>query len=113
MNATNRDSFAHVSHTFTHEGENNATYSDVVREITWNQKWADQIGLSAAKFWSPRGIIPPAITGLHNGDALRAWAENGIVNVVGDNTRPVLRNSVSPVMVVAKLRCMDADFGTD
>jgi hypothetical protein len=94
MNATTRDAFLHVSHTFTHEQENNATYSDVVREITWNQKWADQIGLSAAKAWSPRGIIPPAITGLHNADALRAWSENGIVNVVGDNTRPVLRNTV-------------------
>jgi hypothetical protein len=67
----------------------------VYREITWNQAWADQIGLSGANWWSPRGIIPPAITGLHNGDALEAWAENGIVNVVGDNTRPVLRNQVS------------------
>jgi hypothetical protein len=94
MNTTNRDNFLHLSHTFTHEEENNATYSDVLREITWNQKWADQIGLSSAKGWSSRGIIPPAITGLHNADALRAWSENGIVNVVGDNTRPVLRNTV-------------------
>jgi hypothetical protein len=94
MNNTNRDNFLHLSHTFTHEEENNATYSDVLREITWNQKWADQIGLSSAKAWSSRGIIPPAITGLHNADALRAWSENGIVNVVGDNTRPVLRNTV-------------------
>lgn len=95
MNVTNRDSFLHVSHTFTHEEENNATYRDVLREISWNQAWADQIGLSDAKFWSPKGIIPPAITGIHNVDALRAWAENGIANVVGDNTRPALRNPVS------------------
>jgi len=92
---SNRDAFLHVSHTFTHENENNATGNDVNREITWNQAWADQIGLSKAKAWSPRGIIPPAITGLHNGDALSAWSANGIVNVVGDNTRPVLLNTVS------------------
>jgi hypothetical protein len=94
MNTTNRDAFLHVSHTFTHEIETNASYSDVVREITWNQKWADQIGLSGSKFWSPRGIIPPAITGVNNADALRAWSENGIVNAVGDNTRYALRNKV-------------------
>jgi len=95
QNTTNRDSFLHVWHTLTHEEENNATYHDVYREITWNQAWAEQIGLSRAKWWSPRGIIPPAITGLHNVDALDAWAENGIVNVARDNTRPVLRNQVS------------------
>ena len=45
-----------------------------------------------AKRWSPKGIIPPAITGLHNADAIKAWMDNGIVHVVGDNTRPPLRN---------------------
>ncbi len=28
-----RDAFAHVSHTFTHEGLNNATYADATREV--------------------------------------------------------------------------------
>jgi hypothetical protein len=37
-------------------------------------------------------FIPPAITGLHNGDALRGFLDNGILCGVGDNTRPVLRN---------------------
>jgi hypothetical protein len=71
----------------------NATYSDASKEITFNQAWLKQVGLDAAKRWSPKGIIPPAITGLHNGDAIKAWLDNGIVNVVGDNTRPLLRNS--------------------
>ncbi|KFZ02885.1 hypothetical protein V502_11414 [Pseudogymnoascus sp. VKM F-4520 (FW-2644)] len=90
---SNRDTFYHISHTFTHEAINNATYFDVNQEITWNQAWLSQVGLSgnAARF-SQNGLIPPAITGLHNGDALRAFKTNGIVNVVGDNTRPVLRN---------------------
>jgi hypothetical protein len=94
LTPASRDSFMHVSHTFTHENENTATYSDVTSEITWNQKWLSQIALAKAKWFSPNGIIPPAITGLHNGDALKAWKENGILNVVGDNTRPVLLNTV-------------------
>ncbi|KAG9237924.1 hypothetical protein BJ875DRAFT_540047 [Amylocarpus encephaloides] len=88
-----RDSFMHVSHTFTHEDEDNATESDVLKEITWNQRWLQQMALSNAKWFSPSGIIPPAITGLHNGDALKTWKDNGIVNVVGDNTRSALLNS--------------------
>ncbi|RDL38733.1 Uncharacterized protein BP5553_03073 [Venustampulla echinocandica] len=93
--AANRDAFAHVSHTFTHEDQNNATYYDVTREISWNAAWLKQVGISSAAKFSPEGIIPPAITGLHNGDALRAWKENGIIYVVGDNTRPVLMNKVN------------------
>ncbi|EHL02098.1 hypothetical protein M7I_1877 [Glarea lozoyensis 74030] len=89
----NRDAFAHVSHTFTHEAQNNATYFDVTREISWNQAWFAQTGIADATMFSPNGIIPPAITGLHNGDALRAWLDNGIKYVVGDNTRPPLLNT--------------------
>ncbi|KAH8656621.1 hypothetical protein BGZ60DRAFT_384851 [Tricladium varicosporioides] len=90
--SANRDVFAHVSHTFSHEDQNNATYFDVNREISWNTAWLKQVGLSKANRFSSQGIIPPAITGLHNGDALRAWKDNGIIFVVGDNTRPVLMN---------------------
>jgi hypothetical protein len=107
----NRDNFAHISHTLwvtqeniswflltyhsTHEDLTNATYADTSREISFNQAWLKQVGLYAAKRFSPNGIIPPAITGLHNADALRAWKDNGIVNVVGDNTRPLLLNTVN------------------
>jgi hypothetical protein len=73
----------------------NATYSDTAKEITFNQAWLKQVGLDAALRWSGKGIIPPAITGLHNADTLRAWKDNGIVNVVGDNTRPLLLNTVN------------------
>jgi hypothetical protein len=87
----NRDAFAHVSHTFTHEDQDNATYFDVYREITWNSAWLKQVGIAAATRFS-KGIIPPAITGLHNGDAIKAWLDGGVTQVVGDNTRPVLMN---------------------
>lgn len=88
----NPNIFAAVSHTFTHEELNNATYYDASREIYFNIAWLKQIGLWDSTKFSPNGIIPPAITGLHNGDAIRAWMDNGIKFVVGDNTRPVLRN---------------------
>lgn len=88
----NRDSFATISHTFTHEEQNNATYSDVNKEISFNQAWLKQVTISDSLKFTSNGIIPPAITGLHNGDALQAWADNGITNCVGDNTRPVLVN---------------------
>jgi hypothetical protein len=93
--SSNLNAFAHISHTFTHEDQDNATYFDVYQEMTWNQAWLKQVGIAGATKFSPKGLIPPAITGLHNGDALRAWLAAGIVNAVGDNTRPVLMNQVN------------------
>ncbi|KAK6352394.1 hypothetical protein TWF730_009221 [Orbilia blumenaviensis] len=89
------DLFALVSHTFTHEGENPITYADSKREITYNQQFQQKSFFDKAKRFSPRGIIPPAITGLHNADAIKAWMEAGISYVVGDNTRAPLRNQQS------------------
>jgi hypothetical protein len=91
----NPNTFATVSHTFSHEELNNATYNDAYREIQFNIAWMKQIGLSAGNKFSPQGLIPPAITGLHNGDVIKAWMDSGIKYVVGDNTRPVLRNSAN------------------
>lgn len=70
--AANRDSFAHISHTFTHESLDNATYSDANKEIYFNVAWLKQIGIYYGERFSPNGIIPPAITGLHDGDVIRA-----------------------------------------
>ncbi|KAL3453610.1 hypothetical protein BJX65DRAFT_292627 [Aspergillus insuetus] len=85
--------YAHLSHTFTHLEQNNATYEDINKEISFNKIWLERVGFTAATYYTSNGIIPPAITGLHNGDALRAWWDNGITNCVGDNTRPVLLNT--------------------
>lgn len=95
MQPENRDVFSHVSHTFTHLELNNATYNDTWKEIAFNRDWLTLTGIADADRFSPFGIVPPAITGLHNGDAIRAWMDNGIQYVVGDNTRPLLRNDVS------------------
>lgn len=91
----NRDAFAHISHTFSHADLTNATYKDAAKEIQFNKAWLKQVGLETAKRFSGKGIIPPAITGLHNADVIQAWMDNGIVNVVGDNTRPLLKNKQS------------------
>ncbi|KAJ5428056.1 hypothetical protein N7445_009510 [Penicillium cf. griseofulvum] len=92
---SNLNKFGHISHTFTHEEQDNATYSDVFKEISFNQAWLKAVGIDKATKFTSNGIIPPAITGLHNGDALRAWWENGITNCVGDNTRPALLNKAN------------------
>jgi hypothetical protein len=78
---SNRDAFSHVSHTFTHEDQNNATYSDCYKEMSWNQAWLQASGIASAAKFSSGGLIPPAITGLHNGDALKAWSDCGITYV--------------------------------
>ena len=91
MNPSNRDQFSHLSHTFSHINLNNATYSDANKEIFFNQAWLAQVGIASGDF-SAAGLIPPAITGLHNGDVIRAWMENGLKYVVGDNTRSLLLN---------------------
>lgn len=96
-NAGNRDTFAHLSHTYSHMELNNATNSDAAKEIQFNQAWLSAVGLANARYFSPKGLIPPAITGLHNGDVLKAWKDNGLTNCVGDNTRPPLRNPNNPM----------------
>lgn len=93
--STNRDHFAHISHTFTHESLDNATYSDTNKEIFFNVGWLAQTGISAASKFSSNSLIPPAITGIHNGDAIKAWMDNGIKYVVGDSSRPLTLSTVS------------------
>lgn len=95
-NPANLNKYAHISHTFTHEDQDNATYSDVFKEISFNIAWLSQTGISSATRFTANGLVPPAITGLHNVDALQAWRDNGLTNCVGDNTRPVLTNTVNP-----------------
>lgn len=93
-NTTNRDAFGLVSHTFTHLELNNVTYADATREISFNLLYAELMNFTSAAKFSGSGLIPPAITGLHNGDVLRAWSDNGLWNAIGDNTRLPLRNPV-------------------
>ncbi|RMZ88212.1 hypothetical protein DV736_g4552, partial [Chaetothyriales sp. CBS 134916] len=91
---SNRDAFLQISHTFTHLNLDNATYSDALKEIQFNQAWFNQTGIGGnAATFSAGGLIPPAITGLHNGDVLRAWRDAGLNHCVGDSSRVALLNS--------------------
>ncbi|KAK5011639.1 hypothetical protein LTR28_010810 [Elasticomyces elasticus] len=92
FNATTRDAIGLVSHTFTHLELNTATYHDAYLEILTNLQFAEFLNFTVGPRFSGSGLIPPAITGLHNGDVLRAWSDNGLWNAIGDNTRPPLRN---------------------
>lgn len=94
FNASNRDAIGLVSHTFTHLELNTATYHDAYLEILTNLQYAEFLNFTVGPRFSGSGLIPPAITGLHNGDCLRAWSDNGLWNAIGDNTRPPLRNPV-------------------
>ncbi|KAH8883162.1 hypothetical protein GQ53DRAFT_431806 [Thozetella sp. PMI_491] len=91
--AAKRNAFAHLSHTYTHLNLNNATYSDAAKEIMFNRQWMAQLGIDQATRYSTKGLVPPNISGMHNGDVIKAWMDNNITYVVGDNTRSPLRNS--------------------
>ena len=92
-NPTNRDFFGWISHTFTHEDLENATYYDTNFQMSFNYHHAQLLGLTqSTRGWANKTFIPPAITGLHNGDALQAFMNNGIIGGVGDSTRPALVN---------------------
>jgi hypothetical protein len=56
----NRDAFSHVSHTFTHQEQNNATYSDIYKEMSWNQAWLEATGIASSSKFSNGCLIPPA-----------------------------------------------------
>lgn len=111
LTKANLDAFAHVSHTFSHQELNNATYNDAAREIAFNKAWLKQMGIDKASRFSPKGLIPPAITGLHNADVIKAWTDNGIINVVGDNTRPILRNTQNKYWPLASTAAVNGRDG--
>ncbi|KAI9348008.1 hypothetical protein BDR26DRAFT_834015 [Obelidium mucronatum] len=91
--------FLWLSHTFTHEIFNNNSYSDTTNEITFNFNLASKKywGLDGQPFWSNRSIVTPGISGIFNGDALRAMYDFGITNCVGDSSRPKTLNTERPL----------------
>jgi len=89
-----KESFYWVSHTFTHMELNNATYSDTVAEISFNSYFGSSkshLGGAGKSWYTHNALVPPAITGMFNGDALRAMKDNGIESVCGDNSRVELK----------------------
>ncbi|KAJ3095132.1 hypothetical protein HDU97_007245 [Phlyctochytrium planicorne] len=95
-NKANIDAFWWNSHTFTHEILNNNTFSDTLNEISFNYDMAQQIGLTTSAGWSNFSMVTPGISGLFNGDALRALTQFGITAAVGDTSRPKTTNLTNP-----------------
>jgi hypothetical protein len=92
QNPANLNGFAWTSHTFTHEDLENSTYYDTNIQMGFNIDHAAVTGINKATRWSSKSFIPPGISGMHNGDALKAFMDNGVLGSVGDSTRPVLVN---------------------
>ncbi|KAJ3004809.1 UNVERIFIED_CONTAM: hypothetical protein HDU68_004887 [Siphonaria sp. JEL0065] len=91
--------FFWVSHTFTHEIFNNNSYSDVINEVTFNLNLADgkYWNLASQSVWSSKSIVTPGISGIFNGDALKALSDSGIKGCVGDSSRPKTLNTDRPL----------------
>jgi len=88
----NQDNFYWVSHTFSHQKLDYASYHDADTEMKLNIKMSSEpyLGMYNRPCFSPNSIVTPEISGLHNGDALRALSENNVFYAVGDTSRPDL-----------------------
>ncbi len=85
--------FYWVTHTWDHADLTNATYEQTTWELTQNYPTAQQLGVWGGSDFSMNSMVNPAITGLFNGQVLEATYAQGIKYIVGDNSRPELRNS--------------------
>ncbi|KAJ3029935.1 UNVERIFIED_CONTAM: hypothetical protein HDU68_010621 [Siphonaria sp. JEL0065] len=91
--------FLWCSHTFTHEILNNNTYGDTSNEVNFNFHLASKSlwGLDGQPFWSNKTMVTPGISGLFNGDALKALWDFGITGAVGDSSREKTLNPIRPM----------------
>lgn len=78
--------FNWVSHTYTHPNLDDYSYAQVDEELKKNILVAKDLTAGAEEFYSPHSLVTPQISGLFNGEAIRAIKDNGIRSVVGDNS---------------------------
>ncbi|KAJ3416331.1 hypothetical protein HDV05_002271 [Chytridiales sp. JEL 0842] len=83
------------SHTFTHEDLNNCSYRDAFNEVNINRQFARGVGWESKPWFSSHSMVSPGISGVFNGDALRAFTAAGLTSVVGDITRPAINNNTN------------------
>lgn len=93
-----RDSFFWESHTWSHPYLDDMSYENVTLELSQQMNtWYDLFGGQQAMIDNPmackRSMVTPSISGLLNGDALKAIYDFGYHAVVGDNTKPEYRPS--------------------
>ena len=90
------DAFFWSHHTFTHMNLDNATSYDAAHQLSLNAAMAGALLLDTRASYSRRCLVTPQISGLANGDALRAFSEQGVACATGDNTWRHLRNPDNP-----------------
>lgn len=86
------EQFYWTSHGFTHQRLNVATATDVLNQVETNIKMAIRLGLYEKDIYSKHTIITPHGSGLHNGDALEAFANSTITSAAGVVGRPDSNN---------------------
>ncbi|MFM2151836.1 MAG: hypothetical protein RL199_271 [Pseudomonadota bacterium] len=77
--------FHWLSHTFTHRNIDATGYDETWAELEQNEDLRAALGLAP---FSPRGLIQPEVSGLHNPAAMEAITDFGIEYVVSDTSRP-------------------------
>ncbi|OUM59544.1 hypothetical protein PIROE2DRAFT_14877 [Piromyces sp. E2] len=84
-----QDDFYWLTHTFSHMKLDVASYYDSFQEIKVNIKMSDEpyLGMYNRPCFSKHSIVTPEISGLHNGDNLKAFTENQVYYAVGDTSR--------------------------
>jgi hypothetical protein len=89
-----QDDFYWLTHTFSHQKLDFASYRDTDLEMKENIKMSKEpyLGMYDRDCYSQHSIVTPEISGLHNGDALRALTDNQVYYAVGD----VSRTDLSP-----------------
>ncbi|KAJ3315536.1 hypothetical protein HDU76_002165 [Blyttiomyces sp. JEL0837] len=107
---TNAKNFYLNHHTFSHESKilvplskfyantenlNNCSYYDAYNELQSNIYIAQVAGWTGQPYWSGHSMVTPSISGLFNGDALKALYDLGIRSIQGDTTRLNTLNSTN------------------
>eukprot|EP00026_Physarum_polycephalum_P003031 Phypoly_transcript_03040.p1 GENE.Phypoly_transcript_03040~~Phypoly_transcript_03040.p1 ORF type:complete len:833 (+),score=110.97 Phypoly_transcript_03040:44-2542(+) len=91
-----QNKFWFLSHTWDHPCDlDTGSYAEMSGEITNNTQFTPSFltgGLSSPQF-SGDSIVTPCITGLFNGQVLKAMVDNGIVNCVGDTSVAALQSA--------------------
>lgn len=89
---TMRDDFFWESHTYSHPYLDNMTYDEVKEELDKNTEGAKELFDNDLNnpMYCRKSIVTPSISGMYNGEALRAMWDVGLRYVVGDNSRPDL-----------------------
>ncbi len=86
----NSSDFNWVSHTYNHFALDTLSYSKVMSEIKDNLSLTSTLLRGKMQYFSPKSMVTPGITGFFNGEALKAFMDSGITNLIGDNSRKEL-----------------------